>query len=114
MVRPGDRFTLHCHLENGEGHELENVPVCIVLEVMSHYYFYPSWNLFAPPLDPDIDYQIMDLATGITTEEILAFTWPDTGVDLVHGLFFHGAMLTPALDAVIGRSDSIQWGYGPR
>ena len=41
------------------------------------------------------------------------FPWPDTGSEAMEGLLFHGALLTPDLDGILGSWCSEEWGFGP-
>jgi hypothetical protein len=105
---PGMPFLLQAHLSNPGPESYEEVPFCVLLDVFGEYYWYPLW-------ERSFDYvTIASLPAGSRkTLEILQFTWPDPGDEELDGIYFHSAMLTQDLQAILGEFDSVSFGFGP-
>ena len=96
------------------GATITNVPLFVVRDVYSQYFFWPSWKLYNPPEQPDLDYSFVDLNTGQQIIPVLpTFYWPDTGTAVVDNLFFYGAVMDTEFTSVIGNLDIKPFGYGP-
>lgn len=112
-VHPGEQFWVVGMLDN-PGEVLLATPTFFVLDVYAHYWFWPSWTNYNPPVNPDLDYDLVNLAPGTTVIEVIApFTWPATGDEELFGLYFYGALLTQDLSQVLGEMAIVSWGYGP-
>jgi len=103
---PGAACGLTCYLRN-DAAPLQDVPLFVVLDVASNYWFWPGWT-------QDVHgTAIGTVPSGTTTVPIVPeFTWPAVSESL-DGIVFWGAMLTGGQTAV--RGDYGQWtfGYGP-
>ena len=86
-----------------------------ILDVFGQFWFWPGWKHYAPPAADEIDFDYLDVPTGSTEVIVLPeFIWPDTGADVVSGLWFYGAMLDPGMSGIVGGMASEEWGYGPQ
>ncbi len=110
LIHPGETFQVMGYLEN-PGPPLAEAALFFVLEVHGAYWFWPGWERYDPPGGGELDYEVRDVPTGVTSVEVApAFVWPQTtGSD--QGLWFHGAMLDATLSRVLGSMASEQWGY---
>ncbi|MGB3976253.1 MAG: hypothetical protein WBM02_12190 [bacterium] len=113
MAHPGDDFYVIGYLDNPD-EPLSKVPTFFILEVYGKFWFWPSWAYFDYPDYTDIDYELIYIPTGTTSITVIpAFTWPDTGQDIVTGLGFYGAMLNSEMSGILGELAVKEWGYGP-
>ncbi len=81
-----------------------DVPTAVLLGVYGQYWFWPSWSM-------TFDYEVMDWEMGLTSFYALEpFTWP-TVSGTVSNLEFYAALLTPAMDNIIGDYGYITFGY---
>ncbi len=113
LAHPGDDFQVDGFLDNpDEG--LTDVPTFFILDVYGQLWFWPSGKWYSPPDSMEIDYELKVIPTGTTWVEVVPqFVWPDTGDDELAGLYFYGAMLNSAMNAIEGLWASVEWGYGP-
>jgi hypothetical protein len=113
MYHPGDVFYLTARVGN-PGESLGNLPLVVLFDAFGQYFFWPGWQAYAPPEQPDIDYSWIPVIHGIQEIPILpSFTWPDTGDATVTGLYFYGALLSADFQMLIGTMDVVEFGYGP-
>ena len=106
---PSDLFKLTAYLGNPDA-PMTNVPMFVLLEIAGQYWYWDDWS-------EDIDFNLVDVPTGITTLEIMPeFTWPDTGDAALDGIRFYGCMLNEDMNAILGDMDGLSiltWGFGP-
>lgn len=103
---PGDICWLKAYLEN-EVEVLTDIPLFVILDVYSNYWFWDSWT-------QQIDFVVIDVSLGRTEKTIIdTFTWPDTGGQSMTGLVFWGALTNPEMTEILGEHDRIEFGYGP-
>jgi hypothetical protein len=113
MAHPGEIFSITGYLDNPDP-PMQNVPTFFILEVYGMFWFWPSFTLFDPPDYTDIDFMLIDIATGTTTVSVLdPFPWPDTGQNTVTGLWFFGAILDQNMSQILGDMAAEEFGYGP-
>ncbi len=113
MGHPGENFYVTGYLDNPDA-PLSDVAVFFILDVYSHFWFWPTWAYYAPPEFTDIDYDVMDISTGSEAIMVIEeFTWPETGNQTAAGLYFYGAMLNDTMSAIRGNMADKEWGYGP-
>ncbi|MBN1356168.1 right-handed parallel beta-helix repeat-containing protein [bacterium] len=111
-VRPFQDFWVAGIIYNG-GPAVAGIPVVVVLDVLSSYWFWPCWE---PPGSgsPPFCYGVMDIPTGNTNMDVLPlFEWPDTGSQTMSGLYFYGALMVPDFSAILGTWDAREFGFGP-
>jgi hypothetical protein len=114
MVHPGDEFSIIGYLDNPDL-PMTEVPTFFILEVYDVYWFWPSWGMYDPPDFTDIDFMRIDAPTGTTNVTVISpITWPDTGPDIVTGLWIYGAMLNEEMTEILGDMAAQEWGYGPK
>lgn len=107
LVRPGDPFFIRGYLDN-PGPPLYDAAVFFVLEAYGDYWFWPSWMKFEHS-SSEIDFLVMDLATGTTGVDVLpAFTWPDAGT--AGGLRIYGAFLNSEMTDIMGEMAMVEFG----
>ncbi len=110
-VYPGEMFEVIAYLDNPDS-IYYSLPVFFILEVDGHFWFWPAWRSWSPPLTPGMDWMVMDIRSGTTPLTVIEeFVWPDTGSS-ASGLRFHGAVLMPDLSRIMGSSATREWGYG--
>ncbi len=116
MVHPGDDFQVTGYLDNPGSEALHQVPTFFILDVYGILFFWPSWSMYAPPASNGIDFRYFDVAAGssLPIDVIPSMIWPDSGSQIVSGLYFLGAMLHPSMTAILGQVAMVEWGYGPR
>jgi len=111
-VHPMEDFSVKGFLDTSE--PLSQINVFCILDVYQTLFFWPSWTIYDPPANPDIDFQTMDIPAGsYPITFVPKFMWPDTGQDTVSGLYFYGAMLNPTLEYILGDMAIVEWGYAP-
>ena len=111
--RPGDEFSLGVRVHNPDGTRY-NVPLAVVLEWEGAFWFWPGWEGFDPGTGAGFDFALLELPTGTLPVGLIdPFSWPDLGTTSGSGAWFHGALLTANLGAVMGVTDSVSWGFGP-
>lgn len=100
----GDNFDLNAVMINGSGTTLTNIDLFVILDVYGLYFFYPTFT-------SDVDWEdYPSLAPGITTVDILTFSWPAGNFGTVEDLAFWGAILDSSA-AIFGNYDKITFGY---
>jgi hypothetical protein len=109
-VHPGESFWVAADVCAPDA-PLEDTPFVAMLDIgTGDYWFYPSWSHYPPA----IDYESRDFPRGASSVEILpAFTWPDTGENAMSPIYFHAALLSQDLSAILGEMDSRAFGFGP-
>ncbi|MGB4100148.1 MAG: hypothetical protein WBM02_12195, partial [bacterium] len=113
MAHPGEEFSIIGYLDN-PGESMTDVATFFILEVYGKFWFWPSWAYFDYPEYAEIDWENIDVPTGMTEIVVIpTFEWPDTGQDIVTGLGFYGAMLNPEMNDIMGGFAFKEWGYGP-
>ncbi len=101
--QPGDAFILTASISN-PGPALDDQPFAVLLEVAGSYFWYPSWT-------QTLQYDSIDVDTGVTDVEILNFTFPDVEAS-VEGARFYGALLSKDLSSILGDYDMVEFGWG--
>jgi hypothetical protein len=98
---PGDRFTLSTKVSNDNpGIYADEY---IILNIGFTYWFAPSWTT-------SIDSFSRYFETGITTETILDFTWPDVNGH-GEGMKFYGFLCKPDTYVLISNIDIVEFSF---
>ncbi|MBN1298041.1 DUF1565 domain-containing protein [bacterium] len=101
---PGDRFYCGVWVTVIEPDPLQT-PLFVLLDVFGNLFFAPSFNTTGDTI-------WMTYSDRYTYVDIIpAFTWPETGMSAAN-LYFHAALTDPGVTQIIGRWDSIGFGYG--
>ncbi len=69
---PGETVSVSLVTCNPESETIESARVYLVLDITGIFFFWPTWSTTA-------DFNFQDISTGFMEEEILSFTWPETG-----------------------------------
>ncbi len=103
LYHPGDPCFLKLHFNN-PGEPLAMIPVFVILDVHSIYFFGPDWTLL-----PNCWYR--NIEHGHSVMEVLQeFAWPDnTGSD--YGILFWAAMTNLQKTELLGNLDSWEFGW---
>lgn len=100
---PGDKFELSVDIANSGPDELRFQPFVLLLDVFGIYLWYPTWEeAFA--------YERVDLPVGITSVDILEFTWPE-GAGSASGVLIYSALLSQELSELLGNMDMETFGW---
>ncbi len=103
-------FSLEAVLYN-HGPPLDQVPLFVLLELEGNYWFWPSWS-------QEIDWQLVDLPTGMTSMEIIhEFPWPDTSDIWIDGVSFMAALIDGSTGTIHGGWDGFDMktlGFGEK
>lgn len=83
----------------------------VALDVFGEYWFYPSWEKYEGP-DFHVDFRQVSIRAGVSTFDLLWFTWPDTGSDACAGLAFWSLLTLPDLYQISGL-EHLEFGFGP-
>jgi len=105
MFTPGDSFELRAIFNNPGSSPLPEQIYVIVLDVYANYYWFPDWM-------PLFDYEITDVPVGSTTQQILAFEWPEIEGS-ADGLFFYAGMLSNDFMYLVGEYGIVSFGWQP-
>ncbi len=109
----GEPFWVVGLLDNPDTPRMD-VPTFFVLGVQGEYWFWPSWGQYDPMVPGSVDYRMMDVPTGTTSEWVInLFTWPDIGSETVTGLQMIGAFLNSSMTDIEGEWALVEWGFGP-
>lgn len=112
MFHHGDLFYVNARVTN-PGTSLGSLPLFVVLDVYGDYFFWPRWVHYSPPLYTEIDFQYMNVDSGVQIVSILPlFEWPRIEGPDVTGLFFYGALLNTDLTSITGELGQFEFGYG--
>ncbi len=102
MFHPGDPCYLKAFVCNPSADTYNQVPVFVILEVGSQYFFAPSFTSF--------DHYTLNVTPGMHELVPLPnFAWP-SGVGSADGLTFYGAMTDQAITTLFGELDT--WTFG--
>jgi hypothetical protein len=104
---PGDPCGLEAEVCN-PGDDLGEHPLFVLLDVgTGDYWFWPGWVHYPP----EIDYGTVTLDAGCQVVTVIPpFEWP-AGVGAASGLYFHGALLTPEMNEILGEMSSWEFAY---
>ncbi len=109
--RHGDLFYTDVRVAN-PGPPLGELPLFVVLDVFGQLFFWPSWRVYNPPEQTNIDYRLVDIISGVQIVPVLpAFRWPDVQGS-ASDITFYAALTNPEMTALIGEADFITFGYG--
>ncbi len=112
MYRHGDTFYTNAIVTN-PGASLGSLPLFVVLDVYGDYYFWPGWVHYAPPQSTELDFQYINVDSGVQIVPVLPmFDWPRIEGPDVTGLFFYGAILSSDFSALVGKLGTFEFGYG--
>ena len=104
---PGDPFACTATVCNNTGAELPDMPLFVLLEVMGHYYFGPT---FSESVDTYLDGNPTYPENETEVDVIPPFTWPE-GAGSFHGAYFHAALTDPDMTFLYGAMDSVEFGW---
>lgn len=111
FIEAGDGFYVTGYLDN-PGPPMEDVPVFFLLDIHGAFYFWPSWSRLSSNGSTGVDFLKMDIPTGSTGVPVFPFfIWPETNKPKMDGLLIYGAMMNPAMDAILGEMATIEWGF---
>lgn len=86
-------------------------PVFIVLDVASHYWFWPSWRQYDQTTHTGLDYNLVSFPPGVNDLNVIpAFEWPNN-TGSAEGLVFWSCIMDPNLVYIIGELIWIEFGY---
>ncbi len=72
IIQAGDTFSVTLETCNTGFETIESGRVYLVLDVYGLFFFWPSWS-------STVDFVSRDISPGLTEENVLSFTWPETG-----------------------------------
>ena len=104
---PGDSFACTATVCNNTGAELPDLPLFVLLEVMGHYYFGPT---FSESVDTYLDGNPTYPENETEVDVIPPFTWPE-GTGSFHGAYFNAALTDPDMTFLYGVMDSVEFGW---
>ncbi len=97
----GDQFVLSTLTQNNRS------PIAVdeylALEVYGNYWFYPNWT-------SSLDYVSRSIETGIITDTIFNFVWPQVGSS-AGGLHFYYLLTEPGSYQLLSNIGMIEFGY---
>lgn len=113
FVHPAEQFQITAYLVN-PGSPITNAVVLFALNLADDYWFWPSWSYYQANDVNTLDYQVMDIPSGITVVHVIQpFLWPDTGTDSLDNLLVLGVMLEGGTGNLLGDLAMVGFGYGP-
>ncbi len=113
MFHPGDLFYLNARI-NSPDDALGKLPLFVVLDVYGEMFFWPSWQAYSPPENPDIDFSLLDIPQGIIIVPVIqSFQWPTITGGSATGLKFYGALVSADFRDLVGIMAVVNFGYGP-
>ncbi len=100
QTNSGDLFSVTGYIDNSR-ELLKNTPVFFVLEIEGAFWFWPGWVPYHSSGSGEIDYEIMDIDTGITEIPVInPFQIPELS-EPIQGVF-RGAILSHSMTEIIG------------
>ncbi len=107
MYQPGDIFYCKLYAAN-PGDAIPGLKLVALLDVgIGEYWFWPSWSHFSP----DMDYEEINLGTGVTERWILPeFNWPQ-GTGTGSGVMIYAALLNSSMSSIVGEMDVVEFGW---
>ncbi|MBN1295282.1 carboxypeptidase regulatory-like domain-containing protein, partial [bacterium] len=100
----GDEFWLNCNVCNNTGSPMEDIPTAILLGVYGQFWYWPTWSM-------DFAFEYKDYPIDLTVIEVFEpFIWPSVSGSAMN-LEFYSALLTPAMDNIMGEIGYVTFGY---
>jgi len=100
---PGDECYCDVTICNPTGSTMEDVPVFVVLDVYTNYYFAPSFS--------DYDFYTEQIQPGLNEINVIQhFDWP-SGVGSASGIYWYAAMTDPDITETLGEIGIFEFGW---
>lgn len=100
---PGDPCSCSITICNPTSNTYSDTPLFVILDVLGSYYFAPDFSA--------MDYYLIDVAPGVSTQPVLdEFPWPD-GVGDFAGVNWYAGMTNVQMSNLLGSYDIFTFGW---